>query len=79
MKKIGATLIAACSALYPRALLFAQDTAPRGWSQWTARNWIGFFIYIGLFVLAVIGIYKLAGVDEITEDETKRKLREDTR
>jgi hypothetical protein len=71
VKKIGSVLISAWALLYPRALLFAQDTTPRGPSQWTAKNWVGFFLYIGLFILAVIGIYKLAGVDEITENEKK--------
>ena len=75
MKKIGVSLTGALFAFAFCAPLFAQDTAPRGWSQWTARNWIGFFIYLGLFVLAVIGIYKLAGVDEIPEEETERKLK----
>ena len=40
--------------------VFAQDTTPRGPAEWTTRNWIGFFIQIGIFVLVIIGIYKLA-------------------
>ena len=39
---------------------FAQDTTPRGPAQWTATNWLGFCIQIGLFALAIFGIYKLA-------------------
>jgi|GEM_PF-1124801 len=39
---------------------FAQDTTPRGPAQWTASNWLGFCIQIGLFALAIFGIYKLA-------------------
>lgn len=53
---------------------FAQDTTPRGPAQWTANNWLGFCIQIGLFALAIFGIYKLAlgGEDEskILKSET---------
>lgn len=48
--------------------VFAQDTTPRGPAQWTPRNWLGFCIQIGLFILVIIGIYKLAlGGEEETE------------
>ena len=40
--------------------VLAQDTTPRGPAQWTAGNWLGFCIQIGLFVLVVFGIYRLA-------------------
>ena len=40
--------------------VFAQDTTPRGPAQWTAGNWLGFCIQIGVFALAILGIYKLA-------------------
>ena len=73
VKKLVFALAPAWALLYPRALVFAQDTTPRGPSEWTTKNWVGFFLYIGLFVLAVIGIYKLAGVDEISESETSEK------
>jgi hypothetical protein len=37
----------------------ADPTVPRGPSEWTARNWMGLCIQIGLFVLAIWGIWKL--------------------
>ncbi len=45
--------------LSPYAVV-AQDTTPRGPAQWTATNWLGFCIQIVLFILVIIGIYKLA-------------------
>lgn len=41
-------------------MVYTQDTTPKGPAQWTPRNWLGFCIQIGLFVLVIIGIYKLA-------------------
>ncbi len=38
----------------------AQPTEPIGPAGWSARNWIGFLLQIAIFILAVIGIYKLA-------------------
>jgi hypothetical protein len=42
----------------------AQPTEPVGPAWWTMRNWIGFFIQIAVFILAVIGICKLAKTGE---------------
>jgi len=60
MKKV----IAAITTLVWYAVIispgFAQDTTPRGPAQWTAGNWLGFCIQIGLFFLAIFLIYKLA-------------------
>lgn len=38
----------------------AQPTEPIGPAGWTMRNWIGFSVQITVFILAVIGICKLA-------------------
>jgi hypothetical protein len=46
--------------MFAAASCFAQSTDPVGPSGWTTRNWIGFALQITLFVLALIGIYKLA-------------------
>lgn len=48
----------------------AQSTEPVGPSGWTARNWVGFFLVIIVFILAVIGINKLATWGE---DESRQK------
>ncbi|MFH1038079.1 MAG: hypothetical protein V1789_05355 [PVC group bacterium] len=58
-KAISMLASVSLGVLFPFALA-AQDTSPRGPSQWTARNWLGFCIQIGVFILAVIGIYRLA-------------------
>jgi hypothetical protein len=54
--------------------IFAQDTTPWGPAHWTASNWLGFCIQIGLFALAIFGIYKLAlggeGKSENLKSET---------
>jgi len=41
---------------------------PRGPSEWSSRNWLGFFIYLVVFILAVVGIYKLATGGETDEE-----------
>jgi len=38
----------------------AQSADPVGPAGWTARNWVGFAAQIAVFVLALIGICKLA-------------------
>lgn len=68
MKKIISTAGAIGAWFYLTYSLRAQDTMPRGPSEWTPRNWLGFFIYIAVFILVVIGIYKLATGVETTEE-----------
>ena len=75
MKKIFIGASGIISFLVFCAVLFAQDTTPKGPSQWTARNWIGLCIQIGLFILAVIGIYKLSGIEDIPEAKEKGNTR----
>ena len=51
------------------ALLFQDDrTAPVGPAGWTAKNWIGFVLYIAVF-LAVVAFIFYIGRDE--EDEVE--------
>jgi hypothetical protein len=38
----------------------AQSTEPVGPTGWTVRNWIGFSVQITVFILAIMGICKLA-------------------
>ncbi len=38
----------------------AQSTEPIGPAGWTTRNWIGFSVQIIVFILAIIGICRLA-------------------
>ncbi len=57
------------------AATIAQDTTPRGPAEWTGRNWLGFSLQILFFVLAVIGIYKLAGPER---EEDSRKSQEES-
>ena len=47
----------------------AQNISPRGWSQWTTRNWVGFTLQILVFILAIFGIYKLSLSGEEEEGE----------
>lgn len=68
MKKLISALATTLIWCYFASLLWSQDTTPRGPSEWTPRNWLGFFIQIGLFILAIIGIYKLADCREATEE-----------
>ncbi|MEI6632267.1 MAG: hypothetical protein WCP22_00455 [Chlamydiota bacterium] len=58
-KKILCAVIAALSAM----TCTAQSTEPVGPSGWTARNWAGICVQIILFVLALIGVWALAGRD----------------
>jgi hypothetical protein len=69
MKKILAGLVVALVWLYLAFPLGAQDTSPRGPSEWSPRNWLGFFIQITLFLLAVFGIYTLATSGGELEEE----------
>ena len=66
-KKVLAFLAASGVSLLPAAFLAAQDTTPRGPAEWTGRNWLGFSIQIIVFILAVVGIYKLADPGEEEE------------
>lgn len=55
-------LLVAALVLLRGASAFGSDadpTVPRGPSEWTARNWMGLCIQIGLFILAIWGIWKL--------------------
>ena len=51
------------------ATCFAQSIEPVGPSGWPLRSWIGLLVQITLFVLAVFGVYKLAGLGRETRDE----------
>ena len=70
-------LLAIGSAIWYTAVTaaaIAQDTTPRGPSEWIFRNWLGFCLYIGIFILAIIGIYKLAmSGDGEREDDRDEK------
>ncbi|MCX6355970.1 MAG: hypothetical protein NTZ78_13870 [Candidatus Aureabacteria bacterium] len=57
MRRLTAFFVTALSL---GAVCLAQSTEPVGPSGWTTRNWIGFTVQISLFVLAVLGVYKLA-------------------
>jgi hypothetical protein len=57
MSRIIAILIVITAIAIP---CLAQPTDPVGPAGWTMRNWIGFFVQITVFILAVIGICKLA-------------------
>lgn len=73
-------ILSAITALSGYALIIstglAQDTTPRGPAHWTATNWLGFCIQIGLFILAIFGIYRLAvggkGDDGDVKSETRK-------
>ena len=44
--------------------------APIGPSQWTAKNWVGFFLQVLIFFLALFFITKLADLEEEGEEKT---------
>ncbi len=78
MKKLISLLSTTLGWCFLASSLAAQDTAPRGPAEWTPRNWLGFGIQIGLFIIAVIAIYKLAGCgDEIEEGRGEEEGREE--
>ncbi|MDP8215370.1 MAG: hypothetical protein RAO92_03485 [Candidatus Euphemobacter frigidus] len=60
MKKLLSVIGSAVWYAAATAAAAAQDTTPRGPAEWTFRNWLGFCLQIGIFILAIIGIYKLA-------------------
>ena len=74
MKKLISALGMLIVSVLTAATLLAQDTTPRGPSQWTGRNWLGFCIYIGIFILAIIGIYRLAMSGEGEEGSEKSEI-----
>ncbi len=43
---------------------WGQDISPRGPSEWTATNWLGFALQVGIFLLAVAAIFWANGKDE---------------
>lgn len=54
------------------ALLFQDDrTAPVGPAGWTAKNWVGFVLYIAVF-LAVVAFIFYIGRDEEDEVEPEK-------
>lgn len=57
MRRTIVLLIFAAAIAIP---CLAQSTDPVGPAGWTMRNWIGFCIQITVFILAVIGVCKLA-------------------
>lgn len=59
LRKLLCALIAAAPALCGAA----PSSDPVGPSGWTARNWIGLCVQVSLFVLALIGLCRLAGRD----------------
>lgn len=60
MKKILTLIIGTFWFWLSTFSAIAQDTTPKGPAEWTLRNWLGFCIQIIVFVLVIIGIYKLA-------------------
>ena len=74
MKKLILSTMVLMGWLYSAAWSWSQDLSPRGWSEWSARNWGGFIIEIALFILAVVCIYKLAGSGEDAEEEGGEEL-----
>ena len=56
-RTFGMLLIVLLAIVIP---CLAQSTEPVGPTGWTTRNWIGFSVQITVFVLAIIGICKLA-------------------
>ena len=70
MKKIISLLVAAGWYVAIASAALGQDTTPRGPSEWTGRNWLGFCIQISVFILAIIGIYRLAmsGGGEVNDE-----------
>jgi len=60
MKNILSAIAALTGYAVIISTVFTQDTTPRGPAHWTATNWLGFCISIGLFILAIFGIYRLA-------------------
>ncbi|HPJ71938.1 MAG TPA: hypothetical protein PK636_04580 [bacterium] len=42
-------------------MVFGQDHAPVGPGGWTARNWLGFFLQIGLFLLGAVLVFWVSG------------------
>ena len=57
MRRTIVLLVLAAAIAIP---CLAQPTEPVGPAVWTMRNWIGFSVQITVFILAVIGICKLA-------------------
>jgi hypothetical protein len=57
IRRIAAGLALAWALSLP---CLAQSPEPVGPVGWTARNWIGFAVQITVFVLALIGVCKLA-------------------
>ena len=49
--------------------LAAGSTEPVGPSGWPAKSWIGLLVYLGLFLLALWGISRLASTSPSGEDE----------
>lgn len=44
-----------------------------GPAEWPLRAWVGFFLYILVFLLVVIGLYRMAVSDLPSEEEGGRK------
>ena len=55
------SLLAGLLTVGADAPLRAESVGPGGW---TPRNWIGFFLYLFVFLLAVIGLYRMAVADD---------------
>jgi len=68
VKPVKALLILAAGFLAATGA-WGQDISPRGPSEWTATNWLGFALQVGLFLLAVFAVYLAAGKDEPGEGE----------
>ncbi len=77
MKKMLSAIAALTGYAVIISTVFTQDTTPRGPAHWTATNWLGFCISIGLFILAIFGIYRLAigGRGEEGEGEGNDEIR----
>ena len=76
MKKLIISGVVFLGWLCSAARGWSQNISPRGWSQWTARNWAGFILEILVFILVLIGIYKMALSGEDEDEEKSRNAKE---
>ena len=56
------------TSLMTAVLAIQDETLPRGPSDWSVKNWVGFILYIAVF-LAVVAFIFYIGRDEEEEAE----------
>ncbi len=61
MNRRFGSVLAGLLAVGADAPFRAESVGPGGW---TPRNWIGFFLYLFVFLLVVIGLYRMALADD---------------